>query len=63
MQTREPNKRVNWILVLILVIAIPFTIITFVMLNTVGEEVSDTPEPQKPEIETMEDTTQTTDSL
>jgi hypothetical protein len=42
MQTREPKKRVNWIFVLILIIAIPLAVIVFVMLNTVSSEVDDT---------------------
>lgn len=41
MQTREPGKRVNWIFVVILIIAVPLIIFLFIMFNTVGEEANE----------------------
>ncbi len=42
MQTRQPQKRVNWIFVVILIIAIPLIIFTIVMMNTVQDETNET---------------------
>ena len=42
MQTRQPQKRVNWIFVVILIIAIPLIIFTIIMMNTVQDQTNET---------------------
>ena len=37
MQTREPRKRVNWLFVIILIIALPLAVTLFFLLNTVPD--------------------------
>jgi flagellar basal body-associated protein FliL len=41
MQTRQPQKRVNWIFVVILIIVIPLVIFTIIMLNTVQDQTNE----------------------
>lgn len=41
MQTRQPQKRVNWIWVVILIIAIPLIIFIIIMLNTVQDQTNE----------------------
>jgi flagellar basal body-associated protein FliL len=41
MQTRQPQKRVNWIFVVILIIVIPLVIFTIILFNTVQEETGE----------------------
>lgn len=48
MQTREPRKRVNWIFVVILIIVIPLTVLTLVMMNSLP------PEETKPNEQTID---------
>ncbi|GEM_PF-4417903 len=39
MQTREPQKRVNWVFVLILIVVIPIIVFTIFMMNTLPPKV------------------------
>jgi flagellar basal body-associated protein FliL len=41
MQTRQPQKRVNWIFVVILIIVIPLVIFIIMMMNTVQHETEE----------------------
>lgn len=41
MQTRQPQKRVNWIWVVILIIAIPLIIFIIIMMNTVQDQTNE----------------------
>jgi hypothetical protein len=41
MQTRQPQKRVNWIFVVILIIAIPLITFTIIMMNTVQDQTNE----------------------
>lgn len=41
MQTRQPQKRVNWIFVVILIIAVPLIIFIIVMMNTVQDQTNE----------------------
>jgi flagellar basal body-associated protein FliL len=41
MQTRQPQKRVNWIFVVILIIVIPLVIFIIIMMNTVQEQTNE----------------------
>jgi ABC-type transport system involved in cytochrome bd biosynthesis fused ATPase/permease subunit len=41
MQTKKPQKRVNWIFVVILIIAIPLIIFTVIMMNTVQDQTNE----------------------
>lgn len=60
MQTREPRKRVNWIFVIILIVVIPITVFTLLMMNTLPPNT--TQNEQKIEKET-ESNQSTPDSL
>jgi hypothetical protein len=63
MQTREPQKRVNWIFVVLLIIGVPLVVITIVMLNTVTSETSDIPENPQHEIPSVHEDTTRIDTL
>lgn len=41
MQTNKPQKRVNWIFVAILIIAIPLIIFIIMMMNTVQNQTDE----------------------
>lgn len=41
MQTNQPQKRVNWIFVVILIIAVPLIIFTIIMMNTVQDQTNE----------------------
>jgi hypothetical protein len=41
MQTRQPEKRVNWIFVVLLIIVIPLLIFIVILLNTVQESTDE----------------------
>jgi len=41
MQTRQPQKRVNWIFVVILIIAIPLILFIIIMMNTVQDQTNE----------------------
>ncbi len=41
MQTRQPNRRVNWIFVIILIIVIPLVLFTLIMMNTMTSETNE----------------------
>lgn len=42
MQTREPKKRVNWIFVIILIVAIPLILLVLFMMNSLPNETKPT---------------------
>ena len=58
MQTREPNKRVNWVFVIVLIVAVPLIVFTIFMMNTI---------PPKPQVTSQYDSLEvgvdTTDSI
>jgi hypothetical protein len=41
MQTRQPQKRVNWIFVVLLIIVIPLVIFIVILMNTVQESTDE----------------------
>jgi uncharacterized membrane protein len=59
MQTRQPNKRVNWIFVIILIIVIPLVLFVLIMMNTMTQETNeymndqDTTRIERGEIDTL----------
>lgn len=54
MQTNKPQKRVNWIFVAILIIAIPLIIFIIMMMNTVQNQTDERmDEPDSTNIETV----------
>jgi flagellar basal body-associated protein FliL len=42
MQTRQPQKRVNWIFVVILIIVVPLVIFNLFLWNTVQDQTEET---------------------
>jgi uncharacterized membrane protein len=59
MQTSQPNKRVNWIFVIILIIVIPLVLFVLIMMNTMTQETNehmnlqDTTRIERGEIDTL----------
>jgi flagellar basal body-associated protein FliL len=41
MQTRQPQKRVSWIFVVVLIIVIPLVIFNLIMWNTVQDQTDE----------------------
>jgi flagellar basal body-associated protein FliL len=42
MQTRQPQKRVNWIFVVVLIIVVPLVIFNLFLWNTVQDQTDET---------------------
>lgn len=54
MQTNKPQKRVNWIFVVILIIAVPLIIFIIIMMNTVQNQTDERmDEPDSTNIESV----------